>query len=289
MDKVSLVAFDLDGTVFASPFVQEISPRVAHAFEHAASSGVVLAACSGRPLRMLGGHLAKAPWLSWAICASGAYVAPFGWAATDEPGLRRPIPHEVALELVDAVAEVDGTLMAHTDRASYSERILLERFRSAVHGLAAQHEDEARGSFGLGFLSSIEETPSIARLLRDDPAILVEKLDASTATDEAGDELAGLLARIEGLSVARVNPTMFEITSADATKGKALDWLCGHLGIDPAESVAFGDSANDLPLKGHAGTFVAMGNAATDVKAAADDICEDVADDGVARWLEAHL
>ena len=40
---------------------------------------------------------------------------------------------------------------------------------------------------------------------------------------------------------------------------------------------------------GRALTFVAMGNATDEVKAAADDVTGTVWDDGVAQWIEERL
>ena len=80
-----------------------------------------------------------------------------------------------------------------------------------------------------------------------------------------------------------------EITSVRATKGTALTWLCGHLGISPADAVAFGDSSNDLAMIEAAGDGVAMGNASPEVKAAADHVAPPCAEAGVARYLEPML
>ena len=49
--------------------------------------------------------------------------------------------------------------------------------------------------------------------------------------------------------------------------------------------MAFGDGRNDIEMLKIVGHGVAMANAASDVKACADDICGDVADDGIYHYL----
>ena len=76
-----------------------------------------------------------------------------------------------------------------------------------------------------------------------------------------------------------------EINSAEAGKGNALRRLCEALGIDCAESVAFGDGLNDAELLRAAGRGCAMANAVPPVKEAADVIVESNNDAGVGKEI----
>jgi hydroxymethylpyrimidine pyrophosphatase-like HAD family hydrolase len=100
-----------------------------------------------------------------------------------------------------------------------------------------------------------------------------------------GQRLAQLLGRPRLRLVGR------DIGAAEASKGAAAGWLCEHLGIDPAQTAAFGDADNDLELLEFAGTAVAMANALPNVRARADLVAPANDQDGVARvlrrWLEA--
>ena len=70
-----------------------------------------------------------------------------------------------------------------------------------------------------------------------------------------------------------------------ASKGASLAWLCGHLGIDPAEAVAFGDNFNDIEMLETAGTGIAVANAEPEVLAHADRQTAGNDEDGVARAI----
>ncbi|HAS21053.1 MAG TPA: hydrolase [Lachnospiraceae bacterium] len=58
------------------------------------------------------------------------------------------------------------------------------------------------------------------------------------------------------------------------------------MGADIADTIAFGDSMNDMAMIRTAGLSVAMGNSEQRIKDAADIVCESCADSGIAKELE---
>ncbi len=80
-------------------------------------------------------------------------------------------------------------------------------------------------------------------------------------------------------------PPYLEITSSEATKGKAIQRLAKHLHIPLERILAIGDSRNDLSMFEVVGKRVAMGNAVPEVQAAADLIAPSNDEDGVAWTL----
>ena len=86
-----------------------------------------------------------------------------------------------------------------------------------------------------------------------------------------------------------MTPLELEITAAGVDKGTGASWLADRLGVSREATVGFGDGANDLPLVGAVGRFVAMGNADDEVKAVASEVCPTIDEDGVAQWLDAHV
>lgn len=72
-----------------------------------------------------------------------------------------------------------------------------------------------------------------------------------------------------------------DIIEKGNSKAEGLKRLCSYYGIDIADTVAFGDSYNDLEIVSEAGTGVAMGNAIEELKNAADFVTDDVGRDGV--------
>lgn len=81
-------------------------------------------------------------------------------------------------------------------------------------------------------------------------------------------------------------PPYLNIVHAQADKGRALEVVCGQLGVGADEVMAIGDAGPDVSMLRFAGLAVAMGNAAPEVKAVADEIAPSNAEDGVAWAIE---
>jgi Cof subfamily protein (haloacid dehalogenase superfamily) len=62
--------------------------------------------------------------------------------------------------------------------------------------------------------------------------------------------------------------SLVDVTAPDATKGSALAWRAGQLGLGRDEVMAVGDNFNDLDMLEYAGTAVVMSNAADGLKRA---------------------
>lgn len=72
-----------------------------------------------------------------------------------------------------------------------------------------------------------------------------------------------------------------ELIKKAYNKGTALEKVCGHYGIPVEDSVAYGDSMNDLEMMEAAGISVCMANGSGRLKELADDICPSVEHDGI--------
>lgn len=93
----------------------------------------------------------------------------------------------------------------------------------------------------------------------------------------------------DNLSVVQTAPFYLEVIPAAINKGQGILDTCTALGIDPSDTVAFGDAENDIPMLRTAGIGVAMGNATQNVKAAADAITDTNNCNGIAKWLKQNL
>ena len=72
-----------------------------------------------------------------------------------------------------------------------------------------------------------------------------------------------------------------EIIRKDMDKGEAMEHVCEYYGMELADTVAFGDSMNDLQMLERAGIAVAMGNSCKELKERADIVCGSVEVDGI--------
>ena len=76
-----------------------------------------------------------------------------------------------------------------------------------------------------------------------------------------------------------------EFTRSGVDKGQGLIHLANHLGIPIEQTMAVGDSENDLEILKAAGTSVAMSNAIDEIKACADLVTLSNEEDGVAHAI----
>ena len=78
----------------------------------------------------------------------------------------------------------------------------------------------------------------------------------------------------------------FDVLPQDTSKARSIKILADYLGIDMADTIAFGDGLNDIEMIKECGIGVAMGNANIKLKEVADYITDDISKDGVYKALE---
>ena len=77
------------------------------------------------------------------------------------------------------------------------------------------------------------------------------------------------------------NERVVEIVPKGCHKGVGILDVCNYLGIDVKDTIAFGDSANDIGMLETAGYAVVVGNGSDVAKAHADYVTTDLLDDGI--------
>lgn len=78
-----------------------------------------------------------------------------------------------------------------------------------------------------------------------------------------------------------------ELINRAFDKGRAVERVCRHLGVDLADTIAFGDGPNDLEMIQTVGTGVCMGNGCQELKDVSRMVCPPVEQDGLAAGFQA--
>jgi len=202
------------------------------------------------------------------------------------------VVHNGALVLEDGVA-VGGWPMA-ADAATRIARWCLD------------HQVYAEFAVGSDFL--VTDTRAVTRPawegIAGGPDGLVADADLATAETykitiyafvPEHDAAAVALSQEFGLhvdpSTAPIFPgvNILNVTAPGISKGNGVEWAARRAGIPAHELLVIGDSGNDVSMFAMAGTAVAMGQAADDIKAAAHLVTESLHDDGSAVALHALL
>ncbi|MFJ7997103.1 HAD family hydrolase [Streptomyces sp. NPDC096310] len=109
------------------------------------------------------------------------------------------------------------------------------------------------------------------------------ELDDDALTRIARATVGGLV------DVVMAGEGIVEILPLGLSKATGLSLAARRLGLKAADTIAFGDMPNDIPMFGWARHGVAMANAHAELKAVADEITDSNGDDGIAVVLEKLL
>jgi len=256
----------MDGTLLNSEG-SGVSPRNAAALERAAAAGATVVIATGRPVVWLG-PVIDAGFTGTAICMNGALTYHIGTGQVLSASPMLPAAME--------------SFVASLTRRTEGFTLAVERLGTSLHDFWA--ESSYRHPWVSGDHQVVDRTELLsapaAKLLVRGPADSLSL--AIAAREAAADAAVG-----EQLSITySTDDGLIEIAAAGINKGRTLSELARGLGIDPRETIAFGDMPNDLEMLAWAGHGVAMGNGHPAVTAIADEIAPHHGEDGVAVVLE---
>lgn len=272
------IALDIDGTLTNDE--KRVTPRTREALLAAQRRGIRVVLASGRPvqgLRALAAELDLAAHHGLIAAFNGAVVMD---AATDEVVFSQPLGVSDARAVVDHLRGFDVIPWV-----TVGEELLVEDpYRCMI-----EHRGEPKNIIKY----ERDACDLVIREVRDLAAAIahpVEKVLAAGSDTYLQEHWRAMAAPFaDELSCVFTADFYFEYTAPGVHKGRALAEALPKIGIDLADTAAFGDAQNDLTMLAAAGVGVAMGNATDEVKAAADMVTRSNNDDGVAHALELIL
>ncbi len=263
--QFKLIATDMDGTLLNSE--KKLTERTVTALKKAREAGIIVCLSSGRPPRGLAPTCERVGGDLPLITFNGAEAV---MSRSGTVLFENPIDYELACEAYELGREhgVEVTCWESDFLHLGAENDTLLDYRSMSGAPYDVVED-----------FSVLKGRSLRKVLWVCP------------NGEVGESLRSKMAQhFNGrLNVATSSPTLIEFVGANVSKGVALHEVCRHLGIDVAETIAFGDGLNDIEMLKEAGKAVVMSNGHPEVKALADDIALSNDEDGVAVYIESLL
>ncbi len=272
-----MVVFDLDGTVLDGD--KDISAPTIEAMRTAAGRGVIFTVATGRSPAFLPHCISSLPFISYAICANGSCVQRLSNGEQQETF---SLSSEAVRETVSLACRTGAALLAFTAEYSICERVGLARMH-----ISPTRTGEAAGTQPKGCRPPLIVDDGAQLVLTADSPVL--KLICVYPSKKEGERMLSAYRQLPGVEVATTTGLDLEITAAGVTKGAGISALSKRLNIPKKNIMALGDSGNDLSMREYVGTFVAMGNAAQEVKQAADYITGCVWEDGAAHALNYLL
>ena len=258
-----LCAIDLDDTLLGPQ--QQISERNVRAVRAVAALGVSVVLASGRMHESAVRYADQLGLETPIVSYNGAMVRP---AHSAEMWRHLEVPGDKAAFVMDYCRERDMQLNYYRDNCVYSAK--------DTHWIQVyQQRTQAPLKILPDFYTALYGLPTTKLVIVNEPKI-VDAIHPSFSA-HFGNEIY----------ITKTADEYLEFMVPDANKGSGLALVAERLNIPLAETLAFGDSHNDIPLLKTAGLGVAVGNAKPELKAVAGRIAPPNIEDGVAQTLAA--
>ncbi|MCM3783627.1 Cof-type HAD-IIB family hydrolase [Neobacillus mesonae] len=282
---MKLIAIDLDGTLLNSE--SKISPENANAIRKAQSLGVHVTIATGRSHADVRAICKEAGLITPVIGANGA-------TTHDEYSNRIesiPMSRDTAMNVLEWLDQNKFYYEVLTDTAIYSPNeghqlmsIEIDRALSANPGESldrllrmAEKQYEQTGIVRIPSYRSLPEDAEIYNILS--LSFDKQKLELGRARFQNDPNVTMVISADHN----------FEVEHPEASKGNALKKMAAKLGIALEETMAIGDSNNDVSMLSIAGHSVAMGNAHPAIQDLAKEVTLTNVEHGVAYAIERKL
>ncbi|MCX5406064.1 Cof-type HAD-IIB family hydrolase [Streptomyces sp. NBC_00335] len=258
-----LVATDLDGTLLRGD--DTVSERTREALLAATAAGAAHIIVTGRAVPWTRHVLDDLGYKGIAVCGQGAQVYDAGaHRLLTSVTLDRKL---AALALEKIEAEV-GPLAIAASRDGVEGEVLFGPGYQVQEGLPALY---------------LEDTSEVWSAPLNKLYIQHPELDEDALVQVARETVGSLV------GIVMAGPGVVEILPLGLSKSTGLSLAARRLGVKAADTIAFGDMPNDIPMFGWAAHGVAMANAHPELKAVADEVTTSNEEDGIAVVLERLL
>lgn len=263
-----MVFSDMDGTLLWKGV--RISVENSQAIRKAVDKGVDFVICTGRGVFGVEKHLEELGLIGkkgYVICQNGA-------AVYDLRDMKLVLKDSFSPAMVKPVTEYARSL-GGLELFYYDDRnFMCEQMTGVVDAYCKVMRTKPRLLHDL-----MEYEGQLTKCLFSGPREKLEKVKAYA------EELLG-----DQVNLFYSAETYLEFVKKSVSKGNALEATAKQAGVDLKDTIAIGDSDNDLSMILKAGLGVAMKNGEDHVKAAADYITENDAEgNGVAEVIEKFI
>ena len=276
MNTVKLIALDLDGTLFNSQ--SQISTHNIDTIKKANEAGATVVISTGRPYSGLPFEQLKGSGIRFAITTNGSaiYEIESGKCLFEEA-----MDEDIILPILDFLLTKDIHMDAFIGGKGYTPVQCVAAGQKLANPPALKH-------YILNTRVRVDNLP----LFIHENQLKVQKMTLNFYPEgdvfKDREEVRKYLESNPAVTTVSGGYNNLEFTRADVNKGIGLQKMAQLLDIPVAQTMAVGDTENDLAIIRAAGVGVAMGNATAAVKSAADYITTSNDEDGVAAAI-AHF
>lgn len=262
-----LIVSDFDGTLIDDN--QRILPEVREAINDYVRAGGIFAVCTGRMLNSILPQVRALGLKGLVIAYQGTVIADIETGKIIRNG---GMDHYAVAEICKNIEELGLGVNVYCDDKIYTDypedNVYISRYERII-GVKATHLDRKMSEF-------VKEN----KLFCQKVLTLVPESERKKVYDELSRRLG------DRFDVTCSATVLVEVSPLGDNKGEALKFLAEHYGMPIEKSVAVGDNLNDLPMILAAGIGCAVGNAAEELKAAADFVSASNNEGAVAQIIK---
>lgn len=278
MKPITLIALDLDGTLFNSKSI--ISKENLQTIRCAVDSGVTVVISTGRPYSGLPLEQLKGTGIQYAITTNGSAIYEID---SRRCVCEECIPNEISFPIIEFLLTKDMHFDAFIQGNAYSPNKCLEAARQL----------QIPDSLKKYIIDSRIRVDDILAYITDHH-LQIQKMTLNFHPDENGvliarQEVKEFLLKNPAINVVCGGFNNLEFTKAGIDKGVGLSRLAEYLHIPMEQTMAIGDTENDLAILKAAAVGVAMENAPEEIKQQADYVTLSNDKSGVAAAIQHFL
>ena len=274
---MKLIALDLDGTLFNNK--SQISKENIKAIKEATAAGINVVISTGRPFGGLPFEAIKDTGIRYAITANGSAIYEID---TQKCLYENCLSDETAFSIIDYLMTKRVHMDAFINGCGYSPYKCLEDAKDL----------KMPPSIKEYIMTTRKRVNDITEMMRENNYHM-QKMTINFPKDAddnyyCRDEVFEHLKKIPEITLVS-GYGILEFTKAGVDKGVALHKLAQILNIAADETMAVGDTENDMAIVKAAHIGVAMGNATDELKAQADYVTDTNENDGVAKAIRHFM
>lgn len=252
--------FDIDGTLI-HPFlgINTIPETVLKELKRLKDEGNYLFIASGRPKAFIPDELLNIVFSGFILC-NGAYIE-----IDHKMIYEQPLDFHKLVELIHLLKKYHFEYFLETSTYVYLDR----RFKELNQTVQSFHIDSSKLKYDFNLYDQLKRTLKLEfHTMKNNDSSIEEFVQNNFAFDSHGTQDA------------------YEIYSKTNSKATAIQKVLNYLNIPLENSYAFGDGSNDIEMIQYVGHGIAMGNACQQLKDIADEICDTIDQDGLAKYLK---
>jgi Cof subfamily protein (haloacid dehalogenase superfamily) len=267
--QIRMVGVDLDGTLLNSR--KELTAYTKRVITEAIERGVIVLAATGRPYIGVPEELMTLPGMRYALTSNGARILD---TKTGETLVEHLLSQENAKKALEIFQKYDTLQEVYYDGQGYAEKDKLAH-------IERYHKNPNMWEYVRTSRKAVDDIRDVMR--RENRSM--DKVQALFAKMDERAKAWEELKQFQELALVGSLGYNIEVNSRGVNKGRGLLELGKLLGIRREEIMSVGDGDNDIAMLEESGLGVAMGNADSEVKQAADYITDTNDEDGAAKAI----